>query len=133
MNLKHKYRQGHCGDDVSSQLVSVSILVRTMPAALENKTVVYSNDILGNQATLLHVDVEEISRTLPSVVLSILGLFCVQITEEECIGAIDFYSSCFGGRKDSEATVLCEAVNVTKSGEDIIYSGVVAGKVSVLL
>lgn len=74
MNRKHKYRQGHCGDDVSSQLVSVSILVRTMPAALENKTVVYSNDILGNQATLLRVDIEEISRTLPSVVLSILGL-----------------------------------------------------------
>lgn len=59
---------------MSSQLVSVSILVRTMPAALENKTVIYSSDILGNQATLFHVAIEEISRRLPSGVLSILRL-----------------------------------------------------------
>lgn len=46
---------------------------------------------------------------------------------------MDFYLSCFRGGKDSGATALCEAVNVTRSREDIIYGGVAAGKVSVLL
>lgn len=115
-------------------LISVSILVRTMPAALKNKTVVYSNNILGNQAILLHVDIEEISRNL--VVLSVLmipGISCVQVTGGEHVTAIDFYSSCLGGGKGLEATSLCEVVNIARGWRDIIYSGVATDKVSTLL
>lgn len=58
----------------------MSILVRTNAAALKNKTVVSSNNILSNQATLFHVDTEAINRSIPYVLQSILRLLASCLT-----------------------------------------------------